>query len=173
METFWNESLWVEIMVNRESYLIGLFLLYSLRTADVVFFDALNKNIEKALDITNNSIILGDMNEHLLNPNMHNLKDVLLRNSFHNIISEPTRQLALLDHIILHEDRSPLFQGIIRVPPDISDHCATYVYVPFEYTEHGSFTRNVCMYKNANYELFNKKLSDFDWSYVFIRVVIL
>ena len=23
--TFWNESLWVEIKVNRESYLIGLF----------------------------------------------------------------------------------------------------------------------------------------------------
>ena len=44
-ETFWNESLWVEIKVNRESYLIGLF--YSPRKADVVFFDALNNNIEK------------------------------------------------------------------------------------------------------------------------------
>ena len=34
------------------------------------------------------------MNEDLLNPNEHNLKDVLLLNSLHNIISEPTRQLA-------------------------------------------------------------------------------
>ena len=25
LETFWNESIWVEIMLNRESYLIGLF----------------------------------------------------------------------------------------------------------------------------------------------------
>ena len=25
LETFWNESLWVEIKVNKESYLIGLF----------------------------------------------------------------------------------------------------------------------------------------------------
>ena len=55
LETFWNESLWVEIKVNGESYLIGLF--YSSRTADAVFFDALNKNIEKALDITNNMSI--------------------------------------------------------------------------------------------------------------------
>ena len=31
------------------------------------------------------------MNEDLLNPNMHNLKDVLLLNSLHNIISEQTR----------------------------------------------------------------------------------
>ena len=52
LETFWNESLWVEIKVNEESYQIGLF--YSPRTADAVFFDALNKNIEKTLDIINN-----------------------------------------------------------------------------------------------------------------------
>ena len=97
-ETFWNESIWVEIKLNWESYLIGLF--HSPRTADAVFFDSLNKNIEKALDITNITI-LGDMNEDLLNPNMHHLKDFLLLNSLHNIISEPTRQLALLDPIIL------------------------------------------------------------------------
>ena len=89
LETFLNESLWIEIKVNRDIYLIGLF--YSQRTADAIFFDSLNKNIEKALDITNNIIILGDMNEDLFNPNMHNLKDVLLLNSLHNIISEPTR----------------------------------------------------------------------------------
>ena len=53
---------------------------------------------------------------------MHSLKDVLLLNSLHNIISEPTRQLALSEPIILHEDKSALIQGIIRVPPDISDH---------------------------------------------------
>ena len=37
------------------------------------------------------------MNEDLLNPNMHDLKDVLLLNSLNNIISEPIHQLALLD----------------------------------------------------------------------------
>ena len=102
------------------------------------------------------------MNEHLLNINMHHLKDVLLLNSLHNIISEPTRQLALLDPITLHEDMSPLNQGIIKVLPDISDHCATYVYF-FEYPVHGTFTRNVLMYKNAN-KLFNTTISKFDWS---------
>ena len=56
LETFWNESLWVEIKVNRDIYLIGLF--YSPRTADTRFFDSLNKNIDKALDTTNNIIIL-------------------------------------------------------------------------------------------------------------------
>ena len=96
------------------------------------------------------------MNEDLLNPCLHNLKDVLLLNSLQNIIDEPTRQLALLDPMILHEDMSPLNQGIIKVPAEISDHSATYVHVPFEYQLNGTFTRNVWIYKYANYELFNK-----------------
>ena len=64
------------------------------------------------------------MNEDLLNPNMHNLKNVLLPNSLHNAISKLTRQLALLDPIILHEDMLPLNQGIIKVPSE-SGHCST------------------------------------------------
>ena len=61
--------------------------------------------------------------------------------------------------MIVHEDMSPLSQGIIQVPDEISDHCATYVHIhiPFEYPLHGTFTRNVWIYKDANYELFNKK----------------
>ena len=136
-------------------------MFYSHQTADAIFFDSLNTNIEKALDITSNIIILGDMNEDLFNPNMYNLKDVLLLNSLHIIISE----LALLDPIIVHEDMSPLSQGIIQVPDEISDHCAIHVRIPFEYPLHGTFTRNVCIYKDANYELFNKKNINFDWSY--------
>ena len=132
-------------------------MFYSPRTADANFFDSLNKNIEKALDISINILILGDMNEDLLNLNMHNLKDVLLLNSLHNIISEPTRPLALLDPIIGHEDISPLSQWIIQVPNKISDYCTTYVHIPFEYPLHGTFTRNVWIYKDANKELFNKK----------------
>ena len=33
-----------------------------------------------------------------------------------------------------------------------------------QYPLHDTFTRNVWIYKDANYELFNKKISDFDWS---------
>ena len=72
LETFWNESLRVEITVNKDSYLIGLF--YNPLTTDPIFFDALNKTIEKALDITSNIIILGDMYGDLLNPHLHSLK---------------------------------------------------------------------------------------------------
>ena len=59
--------------------------------------------------------------------------------------------------MIVHEDLSPLSQGIIQVPDEISDHCATCIHISFEYPLHGTFTRNVWIYKDANYELFNKK----------------
>ena len=98
------------------------------------------------------------MNEELLNPNMHNLKYVLLLNSLHNIISEPTRQLALLDPIIVHEDMSPLSQGIIQVSNEISEHCATYVHIPFEYPLHITYTRNVWIY-NMQYMNCSKKIN--------------
>ena len=59
---------------------------------------------------------------------------------------------------------SPLSQGIFQVPNEIIDHCATYVHIPFEYPLHDTFTRNVWIYKGANYNLFNKKISDLDLS---------
>ena len=85
------------------------------------------------------------------------MKDKLLLNSLQKIIPQPRRQLALLDPIILHEVMSPLNQGVIKVTPEISDRCTTYVHIPFEYPLHGTFNRNVWIYKYAYYELFNKK----------------
>ena len=83
LEGYWNESIWAENKVNRQVYWIGTF--YSHRTSDVNFFDSLNKNIEKALDITNIVIIVGGMNEDLLSPNVHSLKDILILNSLNNV----------------------------------------------------------------------------------------
>ena len=96
LETFWNKSLWVEIKVNRDIYLI-VFVLFSTDCRHP--FLRFSQKYRKALGTTNDIIILGDINEDLFNPNMHNLKDVLPINSLHNTIAEPTRQLALLDSI--------------------------------------------------------------------------
>ena len=102
LEIFCDESLWVEVKVKTELSLIGLF--YSPSTADAQFFNSFNLNIEKALEHSKNLIIAGDLNKDLLNPNFHNLKDVLLINSMTNVITEPTRQQAILDPIIITED---------------------------------------------------------------------
>ena len=83
------------------------------------------RNIEKALDVTNNVIIVGDINVDLLSPSVHNLKDILILNSLNNTISQSTRQNVLLDPVIIRYDMSFLPQGILESPSDISYHHAT------------------------------------------------
>ena len=77
------------------SHLLGIF--YSPEPQDQICYRALNLNIEKAIDFTGNLVILGDLNEDLLNHSYHNLQDVLMVNSLKNIINVPTRGRALLD----------------------------------------------------------------------------
>ena len=93
------------------------------------------------------------MNEELLSPNVHNLKDILILNSLDNNFSQRTRQNGLLDPIIIHNYMSFLHQGILVIPPDISNHHATYVYLPFQYPLQCSFTQNVWIYKQVNFKL--------------------
>ena len=61
-------------------------------------------NIEKASEISRKLILVGDLNEDLLNMNYHNLRDILLINSMQNVISDVTRQNAILDPIIIFDD---------------------------------------------------------------------
>ena len=49
------------------------------------------------------------------------------------------------------------------MPNEISDHCATYIHIPFEYPLHDTFTRNVWIYKMQIMNC-SIKISDFDWS---------
>ena len=122
-EMFCEESVWVEIKMNNFSYLLGLFC--SPRTADNSFFNNLSLNIEKAYEFSKNLVIVGALNEDLLNPNVHNLKD-----SMQNSISDPTRQHAILDPIIIPEDLPFLDSGTISIPSEISDHKATFIRFP-------------------------------------------
>ena len=162
LELFCAESIWVQIKTKLDSYLLGVF--YSPRTADSVFFENLNRNLEKAFEISKNIIVLGDLNEDLLNPAFHNLHNLLLINSMHNVIHEPTRQRAILDPVILPLDMQFSDAGVLHIPPEISDHHATYIHIPFPYELHSSYERTVWNYKRANFELLNDKINSTDWS---------
>ena len=65
---------------------------------------------------------------------------------------------------------SLLIQGIIKVPPDISDHCATYVYLPFEYPVQ-SLEMSGCMKMQIENCLI--KSSPILTDHVFVRVVLM
>ena len=111
LEVFCGESIWVEIKARNESVLPGVF--YSPRTSDANFLNGRNRNIEKAFEISTNVIVLGDLNEDLLNPYVHCLKDVMLLNSLVNVISDPTRINSLLDPIIIND----YLMALSKFPP--------------------------------------------------------
>lgn len=165
LEFYWDESIWFKIKQMNNTYLIGLF--YSPKTSDRNFFERLNQNLEKAMELTKNVIVLGDLNEDLLLENNHNLKNVLLVNSLLNVIKEPTRGRALLDPIIVNFDQTVLDCGVLPIPADVSDHNATYIEVPFEYNVRHIFKRHVWLYKYANYIELENKINNHDWSCLF------
>ena len=133
-------------------------------TSDSRFFDRLNLNIEKAYEFSKNIILVGDLNEDMLNPNYHNLKDLILINNMKNVINEPTRQHAILDPIIITEDLPFLDAGTIGVPNNISDHKATYINLPFHYNTDSAYNRLVWLYKKANFALLKENISNYDWN---------
>ena len=153
LEVFCDESIWVEIKARNDSVLLGVF--YSPRTSDANFLNGLNRNIEKALEISTNVIVLGDLNEDLLNPNVYGLKDVMILNSLVNVVSDPTRINALLDPIIINDDLTFLDAGTIKVPAHISDHSATFITLPFQYEPNSPYTRTVWLYNQADFNALN------------------
>ena len=162
LEIFWEESVWVEIKINKQQFLLGTF--YSPKPQDRVFFESLDRNIEKAMEYSQNIVILGDLNEDLLNENYKNLRDIMMINSFQNIITEPTRGRALLDPILVPDDLTTYDSGVIVNPSQISDHSATFLLLPHNYSVSVSFTRRVWFYKRANYTQLEEYLRSYDWN---------
>ena len=73
------DTIWREIKYKRTT--IILCNVYRAPNTNVSFWDTFNISIEKALDISKDVIIVGDLNEDLLNPNNKHLKNVMLLNN--------------------------------------------------------------------------------------------
>ena len=99
IETVCEESILISIALTQSKLLIGTF--YSLQTSDLVFAENFNVIIGKANEITNNIVILCNLNEDLLNTNLKKLKDILIIHSLQRVMSEPIRLNALLDLILV------------------------------------------------------------------------
>ena len=119
-------------------------------------------NLEAAFQISKNAIIMGDLNEDLLNSTFHNLKDIIIVNSMMKVINIPTRGNALLDLILIPSDLQYLDCGTFPRPQAISDQCATFILIPFLYQTQPCFERTIWLYKRA--ELLNQKVSDYNWN---------
>ena len=100
------------------------------RAQDQLFFDAFDRNIVKAMELSQNLVIMGDLNDDLLNDNFRNLR-------------VPTRGKALLDPIIVTDGLTAYDSGVLPNPNEISDHLATYIVLPHDYSVSSTYIRRV------------------------------
>ena len=134
------------------------------------FWDNFNISIYKALDISKDIIIVGDLNDDLLNPNCRHLKNIMLLNNLSNVITEPTRvthsSATLLDPILVSDSIKSLNEGTIDVPPEISDHKCTFIFLPFIVITSPNMKRKVWFYKHADFDKLNDKIANTDWNFI-------
>ena len=131
LEVFCDESIWIKITINNVTHLLGLF--YSPKPSDRLFFQNLDRNIEKAFETSKHIILVGDFNENLLNNRQNYLQEVMLTNNLKDTVMKPTRNNALLDPILTPNDMEIFDSGTINIPAHISDHKATYIHLLFHY----------------------------------------
>ena len=107
---------------------------------------------------------LNDLNEDLLNMNYRNLRDILPINSMQNVINDATMQNAILDPIIKFDDMPYTDCGVTDTPAHISDHKASYLFIPFHYDIQNAYTRLVWLYKRATFELLRQQITNYNWN---------
>ena len=79
-----------------------------------------------------------------------------------NAMNVPTRQNALLDLVLIANDIEYSDSGTLPLPQVISDHCATFISIPFSYELQTCYERTIWLYSRANFESLNQKIENFD-----------
>ena len=162
------DSIWIEIRYKSNSFI--LCNIYRPPNTNVAFWDSLNIDIEMALDVNKNLVMVGDLNDDLLNPNCQHLKNCMLLNNLSNVITEPTRitntSATLIDPIIISDSIKSLNEGTMNVPPEISDHKSTFMFFPFAVILTAAVKRKVWNYKRGDFEKLNNKILNTNWDFI-------
>ncbi|CAC5371324.1 unnamed protein product [Mytilus coruscus] len=126
------------------------------------FWNSFDYSIEQALNFTKNVLITDDLNVDLLTECNHRRNEIIQYNMT-NIIEEPTRFGPLLDPILISNDNISIDIEVIQVDRAISDHDATLVHLKIPFLNKKSYTRNVWLYKHAEFISLNGDIDNYDW----------
>ena len=163
------EILWLKITAHDKTLILGT--VYRNPALSVAYWDKLHANISRVVDFygSQSIVILGDLNEDLLNPRLHHLQDIIDTFALEQQISEPTRttehSATLLDPIICSPSLG--VNGSQVLVPYCSDHCPVACYIKLEKPKTRSFKRRVWLFDRANWEYYRLLLSDINWNEIF------
>jgi exonuclease III len=161
LENIRDKIMWLEVNINQNKNIL-LCICYRPQTTPIAFWSRLSDSIEVSLDWRNiaNVIILGDLNDDLLDNRKHHIRELITKYNLHSLIDQPTRitptTRTLLDPILVNKQDNVIDTGVI--PPICSDHYATYLHLTFKSNKQTAFTREIWDYNQANYDLFNENI---------------
>ena len=128
---------------------------YRSPNAPTAFCDHFNTSIERAYESNESVIIVGDLNQNLLNPNENKLTNIMSLNNLTNVIRKPTRitrnSSTLLDPIIVSGQINVIQADTLDVDSSLSDHKATTVLLKFVILPSSSSKRKVWYYDRADF----------------------
>ena len=134
------------------------------------FWSNFNIAIEKALESNKNLIIVGDLNQDLLDENESHLSSIISLNTLTNVITKPTRitrnSATLIDPVLVTDSINVKYVDILDVESNISDHKATSILINFNYKPKLCSKRKVWYYDRADFIQLNNRIFIEDWSFI-------
>jgi len=159
-------SVWLEVKLHNFNTLVCCF--YRPPNADVTYWNDFEIMIDKALDLNQNVIMLGDINEDQFKHNSRLFQSISLYN-MRNVISQATRVTAntatLIDPILISDTISCLNSEVIPIPQTVSDHHATAIHVTIPLINSKPIQRNIWLYKYADFERLNNLITCTNWEF--------
>ena len=135
------QSIWLEIKHHSNSF--RLCSTYRPLDSSVSSWDDLNVSIERASDSSPNIILLGDLNENLLNENLVHLKNIIISNN--------------VEYYKF---------GCYDIPKSVSGHRATFIFLKSIYDRHECLTRKVWYYNSADFSRLNELIGNENWDFI-------
>lgn len=164
------EQQWIKISLKEDVVVVGnIYRRQEFSSTD--FLDALESMISYSISISNNIIIVGDLNINLLasTPLAVRLLSLLNTTGLKQLVNEPTRitphSSSLIDLVIVNEDQANVSAGVHH-DYKISDHYPVFCVYPII---HQPSPRNYVFrdFRNFNLEPFNSDLESVLWRTIY------
>ena len=164
------ECLWLEILLNSKSILLGVFYRPPNSNSKTL------KDIENSIGLASDSglehiIVTGDFNCNMLSElQKRKIDPICTQNNLTNIINEPTHftenSSTLLDLFLVSKPDSVMASGVGEsfLDQNIRYHCP--IYSLFNFTKHKpkSFVRQIWKYNEADYNLLRTEVERINWA---------
>ena len=161
------ELVWLEI--DNPTSQIFLCCVYRPPNADSSFWRNFSWSLDKACEISDKIIIVGDINVDLFNtPDTHIIYDIISNCQLVNIIKDATRitnsSRTLIDPIFTTQSINVTESGTLNAGDNLSDHMATFLSITVKYKTNQAYQRKVWIYKEADFDKLNNLISHCDWN---------